>query len=56
MGTHDLAEMDVGTMDESGRSLTQAGRIIGMIISISTLLFVVDWVLIIAMAVMAIAR
>lgn len=31
MGNNDLKEMDAGVMDPSGRSLTQAGRIVGMI-------------------------
>jgi hypothetical protein len=31
MGKQDLAEMDAGRMDPSGRSLTQAGKICGMI-------------------------
>ncbi len=30
-GNTDLQEMDAGRMDPSGRGLTQAGRIIGMI-------------------------
>lgn len=31
MGSADLKEMDAGRMDPSGRSLTNAGRIIGII-------------------------
>lgn len=31
MGNNDLREMDEGTMDASGRGLTQAGKICGMI-------------------------
>ena len=31
MGNKDLAEMDAGTMDDSGRGLTQAGKICGMV-------------------------
>jgi hypothetical protein len=31
MGTADLRAMDAGTMDPSGRGLTQAGRICGII-------------------------
>jgi hypothetical protein len=31
MGNGDLKEMDAGTMDPSGRSLTNAGRIIGIV-------------------------
>ena len=31
MGNTDLAEMDAGTMDDSGRDLTKAGKICGII-------------------------
>jgi DNA-directed RNA polymerase subunit RPC12/RpoP len=31
MGTADLKEMDAGRMDDEGRGLTQAGRIIGLV-------------------------
>jgi ribosomal protein S27E len=31
MGNTDLAEMDAGRMDPEGRSLTQAGKILGMV-------------------------
>jgi len=31
MGNGDLKEMDAGTMDPTGRSLTSAGRIIGIV-------------------------
>lgn len=31
MGNKDIAEMDAGIMDDSGRGITQAGRIMGMI-------------------------
>jgi hypothetical protein len=31
MGSGDLKQMDAGTMDTAGRSLTQAGRICGII-------------------------
>ena len=34
MGNSDLKEMEQGIMDPSGRGLTQAGRIIGMVITI----------------------
>jgi hypothetical protein len=34
MGSGDLKEMDAGTMDASGRSLTKAGKICGMIATI----------------------
>lgn len=31
MGNNDLREMDVGVMDPAGRSMTQAGRICGIV-------------------------
>jgi hypothetical protein len=34
MGNGDLKQMDSGAMDPSGRSLTNAGRILGMIATI----------------------
>lgn len=34
MGNHDLREIDAGRMDPEGLGLTQAGRILGMIVSI----------------------
>jgi hypothetical protein len=41
MGNTDLAEMNAGTMDPSGRGLTNAGRIIGMIICIIGILAII---------------
>ena len=41
MGNGDLKEMDVGTMDPSGRSTTNAGRICGLIATILLILGVV---------------
>src|SRR5262245_43765223 len=34
MGSHDLAEMRAGRMDRSGEGLTQAGQVLGMILSL----------------------
>ena len=34
MGSHDLGEMRAGRMDRSGEGLTQAGQILGMIVSV----------------------
>jgi hypothetical protein len=34
MGTDDLREMDLGQMDPSGRDLTNAGRICGMVATV----------------------
>ena len=41
MGNADLKEMDAGLMDPSGRSATNAGRIIGMIGVILTIIGVI---------------
>jgi len=41
MGNTDLAEMNAGTMDSSGRGLTNAGRIMGMIICIIGILAII---------------
>ena len=34
MGNNDLREMDAGAMDIAGRGLTNAGRILGMILGV----------------------
>ena len=41
MGNGDLKEMDAGAMDPSGRSMTNAGRICGMIGTILLIILVV---------------
>jgi hypothetical protein len=41
LGRNDLAEMDAGRMDPSGRSTTNAGRIVGLV---AIVLFVVQLV------------
>ncbi len=46
MGGNDLKEMDAGTMDPSGRGLTNAGRILGIIV---TILSIVGFVVLIAL-------
>ena len=46
MGNGDIKQMDAGTMDPSGRGLTNTGRILGMIGSI---LFIVGVVIMIAL-------
>ncbi|MCA8980347.1 MAG: hypothetical protein H6831_14355 [Planctomycetes bacterium] len=38
LGRQDLAAMDAGTMDPEGRSITQVGTIIGMIVTILALI------------------
>lgn len=45
MGNNDLRDMDSGIMDTSGRSLTQAGRICGMISVIIPVVVICLWLL-----------
>ena len=45
MGNNDLREMDSGIMDASGRGLTQAGRICGMISVIIPIVVICLWLL-----------
>ncbi|MCI0746879.1 MAG: hypothetical protein L0Y58_15865 [Verrucomicrobia subdivision 3 bacterium] len=49
MGNNDLKSMDAGTMDSSGRSLTNAGRICGMISTILSIIAVVVVVVLMAL-------
>ena len=51
MGSGDLKEMDAGTMDASGRGLTQAGKICGMISVIWQIIVLVIWLLIVVLGV-----
>ena len=46
MGNNDLREMAAGTMDPSGRGLTQAGKICGMISVILLVVGIVIWLII----------
>ncbi len=46
MGGKDLKEMDAGAMDPSGRGLTNAGRILGMIV---TILSIIGFIVVIAL-------
>jgi len=46
MGNNDLKEMDAGTMDPSGRSATNAGRICGLI---ATILLIIAAVVVIVL-------
>ena len=50
MGNGDLQKMDRGIMDPSGRGLTQAGKICGIISTVLAILGIVVWLL---MAVLA---
>jgi hypothetical protein len=47
MGNNDLRQMDAGAMDPSGRGLTQAGKICGMISCILVIVGIVIWLLIV---------
>jgi len=49
MGRNDLKEMSAGTMDPNGRSLTNAGRICGMIVTIVSAIAVVICAVLIAL-------
>jgi len=46
MGNSDLAEMDAGVMDPSGRGLTKAGRIMGIISVVLSIIGIIASVLI----------
>jgi len=46
MGSNDLKEIDAGRMDPSGRGITQAGQICGIIATVLWLLGVVIWLLV----------
>ena len=50
MGNADLKEMDAGTMDPEGRSLTQAGKILGII---GTLMATLGFILVFIMLAIA---
>jgi hypothetical protein len=50
MGNKDLREMNAGIMDPSGRGLTQAGRICGMISVILAIVGIGIWILIMVFA------
>lgn len=53
MGNADIKEMDAGTMDPSGRSTTNAGRICGMIGTILLALGVVFFIIAMSFGVLA---
>jgi len=50
MGKNDLNEMDAGIMDPSGRGLTQAGKICGMVSVILQIIVLLIWLLVAAIA------
>jgi hypothetical protein len=43
MGSGDLKQMDEGRMDDSGRSITNGGKICGMIATILLALGIIIW-------------
>lgn len=53
MGSGDLKQMDAGAMDPSGRGLTQAGKICGMIAVILNVAFILLYVVFIVFVVVA---
>jgi len=50
MGKNDLNEMDAGIMDPSGRGLTQAGKICGMVSVVLQIIVLLIWLLVAAVA------
>jgi len=50
MGKNDLEEMEAGVMDPSGRGLTQAGKICGMISVILAIVGLSIWLLVAVLA------
>lgn len=55
MGSGDLKQIDAGQMDPTGRSLTSAGRICGMIATILLVIGVIVGVLLLALGVLGAA-
>jgi len=51
LGSNDLKEMDAGTRDPSGRGLTQAGKICGIISVILQIIGLIVWLLMMALGV-----
>lgn len=51
MGNGDLRQMDAGLMDPSGRGLTQAGKILGIVACGLQILGIVIWVLLVGLAI-----
>lgn len=49
MGNNDLRQMDAGAMDPTGRGLTQAGKICGMISCILAIIGIVIWLLVVVL-------
>jgi len=55
MGSGDLKEIDAGTMDPTGRSTTNAGRICGIIATILMILAVLAFIAIFALGLLGAA-
>jgi hypothetical protein len=55
MGSGDLKQMDAGQMDPSGRGLTSAGRICGIVATVLLLLSIVVGLLLLAFGVLGAA-
>lgn len=55
MGNADMKEMDAGTMDPTGRGMTQAGKICGMISTILAACIIVLYLIIIIIGIGAAA-
>ncbi len=55
MGTADMRAMDEGVMDPTGRGLTQAGKIVGMINVILTIIMIPVILILMALGVFAAA-
>ena len=53
MGSGDLKQMDAGTMDPTGRGMTRAGQILGIIATILTILSIVIVVILMMLGVLA---
>jgi len=51
MGSGDLKKMDAGLMDPEGRGITQAGKIIGMVATILTIVGIALWFLLVFLAI-----
>ena len=48
MGNSDLKEMDAGTMDPTGRGMTKAGKILGIIATILTIVSLILTLIVVA--------
>ena len=51
MGSGDLKKMDAGLMDPEGRSIPQAGKIIGMVATILAIVGIALWFLLVFLAI-----